>query len=77
MVASFVVKELQPLSVLKMLIAQTMHIKYFGEKIKNAYCLQWTGVVGFFVLILLSHRRCCLSNDVTLTEGLPFPRMLL
>jgi hypothetical protein len=48
--ASFAVKEWQPLSVLKMLIVQTMHSLSFGSKIKNAQCSQWTGVVGFLFL---------------------------
>jgi hypothetical protein len=45
--AFFVVKEWQPLPVLKMLIVQTMHSRSFGRKMKNAYCSQWAGVVGF------------------------------
>ena len=44
--ASFVVKEWQPLSVLKMLIVQTTHSRSFGGKMKNAYYSQWTEVVG-------------------------------
>jgi hypothetical protein len=45
--ASFIVKDWQPLSVLKMLIVQTMHSRSFGGKIKNAYCSPWAGVVDF------------------------------
>ncbi len=45
--ASFIVKDWQPLSVLKMLIVQTIHSRSFGGKIKNAYCSPWAGVVGF------------------------------
>jgi hypothetical protein len=45
--ASFIVKDWQPLSVLKMLIVQTMHSRSFGGKIKNAYCSPWAGEVGF------------------------------
>jgi hypothetical protein len=37
----------QPQSVLKMLILQTMHSRFFGGKIKNSYCSPWAGVVGF------------------------------
>ncbi len=45
--ASFIVKDWQPLSVLKMLIVQTMHSRSFGKKIKNAYYSPWAGVVSF------------------------------
>ncbi len=45
--ASFIVTDWQPLSVLKMLIVQTMHSRSFGGKIKNAYCSPWAKVVGF------------------------------
>jgi hypothetical protein len=45
--ASFVVKDWQPLSVLKMLIVQTMHSRSFWGKMKNAYYSLWAGVVGF------------------------------
>ncbi len=45
---SFVVKEWQPLSVLKMLNAQAMHSRFFGGKMKNAYCTVWAEVVDFF-----------------------------
>jgi hypothetical protein len=45
--ASFVVKEWQPLSVLKILIVQTMPSRSFGGNMKNAYYSQGTGVVGF------------------------------
>jgi hypothetical protein len=40
----------------------------FCGKVKNAYYSQWTGVVGFLFFVLFSLRRCCLCNDVTLTE---------
>jgi hypothetical protein len=44
--ASSVVKECQPLSVLKMLIVQTMHCKYFGGKMKNSllFTMDWSGL---------------------------------
>ncbi len=45
--ASFVVKEWQPLSVLKILIVKTMHSRSFVGKMKNAYYSQWAGLVGF------------------------------
>ncbi len=45
---SFIVKDWQPLSVLKMLNAQAMHIRFFGGKMKNAYCTVWAEVVDFF-----------------------------
>jgi hypothetical protein len=48
--ASIAVKEVQPLSVLKMLIVQTMHSRSFCGKMKKAYCSQCTGVFGFLFL---------------------------
>jgi hypothetical protein len=63
--ASLVVKEWQPLSVLKMLIVQAMQSRSFGGKIKNAYSSLWDGVVGFSC----SHRRCCRCYDATPNEG--------
>jgi hypothetical protein len=38
--ASFEVKQWQPISVLKMLIVQTMHSRSFGGKMKNG--LEWS-----------------------------------
>ncbi len=46
--AFFVVKEWQPLSILQILIVQTMHSRSFGRKMKNAYCSLLAGVVVFF-----------------------------
>ncbi len=46
--ASSIVKEWQPLSILKMFIVQTMHSRSFGGKMKNI----WTGMVGFLFLFL-------------------------
>jgi hypothetical protein len=64
--ASFLVKEWQRLSLLKMLIVQTMQSRSFGGKMKNAYCSLWDGVVGFSSC---SHRTCCLCYDATPNEG--------
>jgi hypothetical protein len=66
--ASFIVKDWQPLFVLKMLIVQTMHSRSFGGKIRMLtvhHGLEWSASL----LVLLSHRRCCLCYDVTPTEG--------
>ncbi len=39
--------EMASLSVLKMLIVQTMHSRSFSKKMKNAYYSLWAGMVGF------------------------------
>jgi hypothetical protein len=56
--ASSVVKEWQPLSVLKMLIVQTMHSRSFGGKMKNIllFTMVWRG----WLLVLYS----CTSQEV-------------
>ncbi len=71
-ITSFICLEKQPQSALKMLNMQTMRSSIFGGKTTRAYCSLWTGVVGF-VLVLDhdSHRRCCLWNEVMLTEEVP------
>jgi len=49
---------------------QTMCSRTFGGKTTRVYW--WAGVVGF-VLVLdhVSHRRCCLCNEVMSTEEVP------
>jgi hypothetical protein len=56
--ASFVVKEWQPLSVLKMFIIQTMDSRSFGRKMKNSllFTIVWSGRL----LVLCS----CLSQEM-------------
>jgi hypothetical protein len=33
------------------------------------FTMDWSGRLLFFVLVLAPHRRCCLCNEVTPTEG--------
>jgi hypothetical protein len=56
------------LSVLKMLIVQTMHSRSYGGKMKNSilFTMDWSDQL--LVLVFVSHKRCCLCNDVRPTE---------
>ncbi len=70
--ASFVCLEKQPQSALKMLNMQTMCSSFSAGKQQGLtvhYQAEWSA----FVLVLDhdSHRRCCLWNEVTPTEGVP------
>jgi len=52
--ASFVVKEWQPLSVLKMLIVQAMHNRSFGGKMKKLTVhngLDWSSSCSLFLFL--------------------------